>query len=315
MSNNTITILNSVPQESEPLLVSYYPLCLIIVGTFLNSLTFLILCQSTFKNTQKQPTIHYMRAIAIFDIFMLYGWNLNHYLLPVHGFTLLKYSILSCKLDLYFGYSTTQISAWLRVFVCLDRYLLLSRLHRTWFSQSKHVLIIITGIIFFFALFNLHLPIFNCFYTSTGVVNIDASLYSIFPLWDYIQIAVYNCLPFFFMMTFNSGVIYHLIYLRRKATVRKSRSRNLSVSVALVCTTFLFLIMTIPGDIVYTFFYSTSRLILLQVADATMFTYHITSFPLYFLTLKDFRSIFFAMIGCKKIDQKSQTIFSKVRTT
>jgi hypothetical protein len=67
-----------------------------------------------------------MRAIAIFDIFMLYGWNLNHYLLPVHGFTPLKHSVLSCKLDMYFGYSTTQTSAWLRVLVCMDRYLLLS---------------------------------------------------------------------------------------------------------------------------------------------------------------------------------------------
>jgi hypothetical protein len=241
-----------------------------------------------------------MRAIAIFDIFTLYGWNLNHYLSSIHGFSLLDHTILSCKLDLYFGYSISQISAWLRVFVCLDRYLLLNCLHRTWFNKSKYVLIIIISIILFFALFNLHLPIFNCFYTFDRMVNIGALLYSTYPTWNYIHIIICDCLPFLFMMIFNIGVIYHLIYNRRMVIVQKSRSRNISISITLVITTFLFLIMTIPGDIIYTFFNNTSKSTVLQVADATMFTYHIISFPLYMLTLKDFRRIFISMITLKK---------------
>jgi hypothetical protein len=90
MRNNTI-IYNTQPVESDPLIVAYYPLFLMVVGTLLNFLTFLILCQLTFKHTRKQPTIHYMRAIAIYV------------------YSLLNHTVLSCKLDLYFSYSISQI--------------------------------------------------------------------------------------------------------------------------------------------------------------------------------------------------------------
>ncbi|CAF1312567.1 unnamed protein product [Rotaria sordida] len=134
MSNNTtVTSVNS----SEALIVAYYPFTLIIVGTLLNLLTFIILCRPAFKDTKKQPIIHYMRTIAIFDILMLYGWNLDHYLQIVHGYILLTYSIPTCKIFGFLNYFASQSSAWLRVFICLDRYLSASRLHRTWFSHQK----------------------------------------------------------------------------------------------------------------------------------------------------------------------------------
>ena len=53
------------------MIISYYPLALVIVGTLLNSLTFIILCRSTFRNRRARPTLHYMRAIAIFDILII----------------------------------------------------------------------------------------------------------------------------------------------------------------------------------------------------------------------------------------------------
>jgi hypothetical protein len=70
--------------------------------------------------------------------------------------------------------------------------------------------------------------------------------------------------------------------------------------------------MTVPGGIVYTFFYSKSRLTLLQIVDATMFTYHITSFPLYFITLSEFRSVFIGMMTFKKTERKYHGISSNL---
>ena len=57
----------------ESLILSYYSLFLVIVGTLLNAFTLIVLCQSTLRNRPIQSVLHYMRAIAIFDILMLYG--------------------------------------------------------------------------------------------------------------------------------------------------------------------------------------------------------------------------------------------------
>jgi hypothetical protein len=116
------------------------------------------------------------------------------------------------------------------------------------------------------------------------------------------------------MIIFNSGVIYHTIYLRRGTIVQNSRARNISISITLILTTFLFLIMTTPGNIVYTFFYNTSALILLPLVDGIMFTYHITSFPLYFITLNDFRNGFISMITLKKINPRIAPNFNEAQT-
>jgi len=281
-------------------IAAYYPLFLMIVGTMLNFLTFITLCRPSFRDTKKQPIIHYMRAIAIFDILMLYGWNLDHYLSGVYGSTLEQYSIPSCKFFLFFGYFTVQTTAWLRVFVCLDRYLSLSRLHKTWFSHSKHAIIIIICIISFLALFNLHLMIFGCFYQSDGTININSPLYTIFPMWDYVDLAVYNFIPFVLMMTFNSGAIYHLIHFRRTTTIQNSGIRHRSISITLFTTTFLFLIMTLPANIGFGFFQGILSSTILDLGDDILFTYHITSFPLYMITFKEFRQAFIAMITCAK---------------
>jgi len=241
-----------------------------------------------------------MRAIAIFDILILYGWNFQHYLSSVYGFTLERYSIPSCKFFLFFEYFIAQTTAWLRVFVCLDRYFLLSRLHKTWFNRSKNVIIIIIHIITLLALFNLHLMIFGCFYAPDGEIDINSRLYTIFPLWDYINLAVYNCVPFVLMVIFNSGVIYHLIQLRRTTTIQNSRIQHRAISITLVIMTFLFLIMTMPSNIAYGFFQTVSSPQFLQALDAVLVTYHILSFLLYFITFGDFRRECITMFTCGK---------------
>lgn len=231
---------------------------------------------------------------------MFYDWNLDHYLSAVHNFTLLRSTIPSCKFAMFFGYFTSETSAWLRVFVCIDRYLLLSRLHRTCFSRSRTTLIMIISTIGFFALFNIHFIFFNCYYAADGTININAQLYSILPLWDYIHLTVYNLIPFFLMMTFNSGVIYHLFRLRQTSTVHNSRIQHRAISITLLLTTFLFLIMTVPASICFAFFSTPNNATLLRVVDGFLFTYHITSFPLYMLTFDEFRHEFFAIVLCKK---------------
>ncbi|CAF3669213.1 unnamed protein product [Rotaria sp. Silwood1] len=295
--NNTITIATN-RSSIESLIVAYYSLTLIILGTSFNTITFIVLCRSSFRDKRAKPTLHYMRAMAIFDICMLYGWNLDHYLTIIYEFHILHYSIISCRFFSFISYFAAQSSAWLRVFVCLDRYLSLSHLHRTWFSQSKNVLIIIASILSILLLLNFHFFLFVCYYEADGTINALSWLYNIYPLWDYVNFVIYNCAPFIFMVIFNSGVIYHLIRLKRTTIIRNSRIRHRAISVTLVITTFLFLLMTVPSTIAFAFF-STSDITLLRFFDGLLYSYYILSFPLYLITLDEFRQEFITMITCK----------------
>jgi hypothetical protein len=292
MSNSTIFTV----APSKSLVTSYYSLSLIIVGTILNLLTFVTLCRSKFRDKNRRPTLHYMRTIAIIDIFMLYGWNLDHYLWNLHGYTLLLYSIPTCKIFLFLDYFPVQTSAWLRIFLCIDRYLLLSRPRRTWFGHSKNVLIIIVCIISIFTLFNLDIVIFCCFYDTSGSIDPDSPFYSLNPLWNYIDLVIYNCIPFVLMIFFNSKIIYYLIQLRQTSSVQNSQIQHRAITITLVITTFLFLVMTIPSNVAYACFITVADPTLLELLNSLLYTYHITSFPLYFITLREFRQEFIDMI-------------------
>ncbi|CAF1333738.1 unnamed protein product [Adineta ricciae] len=303
MSTNNTTEVIGKKLSIEVLIVSYFSLTLVIIGTSLNSLTFIILCRARFRNTKVRPVLHYMRTIAVFDILMLYGWNFDNYVYPIYGFFLQRTSIGTCKFLSFLNYFASQSSAWFRIFICLDRYLTLSQLHRTWFSYSKHVFIVIASILTFFFLLNLHIIIFACYYNPNGTVNINSSLFTLYPTWNYVKLAFYNLLPLTLMMALNSSVIYHLRMLQRTTTLQNSRIQHRSITITLVSTTVLFFIMTTPAAIGFTFFSDSNRTIL-RSTDCISYGYHILSFPLYMITFDEFRQEFFAMIMCKRNNQR-----------
>ncbi|CAF1468973.1 unnamed protein product [Adineta steineri] len=275
---------------------TYYPLFLVIIGTLFNSLTFIILCRRKFRGTSKQLTLHYMRVIAIFDILMLYGRNFDHFLYYAYGFTLQTYSIPFCKLFSFLNYFIPQVSAWLRVFICFDRYLSLSRIHKTWFAQSRNVLIIIICIVTIFTLINFHFFLFACYDNDDGTINMEARLYEIYPLWNYINLVLYNCLPFIFMIAFYGNVIYHLMRFRHTNISQNLRRQYRSMSVTLIIMTFLFLIMTMPATICSGFFYASTSKFIRHLFDYILYTYHILSFLIYLITFREFRKEVILMI-------------------
>ena len=268
--------------------VAYYSLFLVVVGTLLNLFTLLILCRSKFRNGALNSVLHYLRVMAIFDILMLYGWNLDHYVIAIHGYLIQRLTLPLCRFLSFSNYVVPQSSAWFRVFVSFDRYLSLSRLHRTWFNQSKHILAIIACIISCCIALNAVFLFCGCSITVTGTVSIHSLAFNTYPLWDYINLGVYNCAPFLLMTLFNSGVIYHLFRVRHSTVRQYSRVQHRSISVPLLITTFLFLIMTVPATIAFAFFYTSNQAIL-NLMDCALYSYHILSFPLYFITYGRFR--------------------------
>ena len=293
--------------RAKDMVLTYYSLALIIIGTLFNLFTFMIFFRPSFRDTKKRPTIHYMRVIAIFDILMLYGWNLDHYLMGAFGFALQYYSVPFCKFCSFLNYFAAQVSAWLRVFICLDRFLSLSYLHKTWFGHSENVLIIIACILITFGIIHFHFFPFVCFYKGNGAVDPQSPLYDVYPLWDYMNLVLYNCLPFILMVTFNSGVIYHLIRLKQTSTVQNSRIQHLSISITLVITTFLFLLMTIPATVLWAFFSQQVGYVVLHVFDSILYTYHVLSFLIYMITFNEFRREVIQLVTCNRVANEPST--------
>ena len=285
--------------SSEQLIVVRFSLSVTVLGTVFNVFTFIILCRSTFRSDNVRPVLHYMRTMAIFDILMLYGWNLDHYLEPTYGFKIQTLNVSSCRFLSFLNYFAAQSSAWLRVFVSLDQYIVSSRLHRPWFSQSKSVLIIISCIIGFFTLLNSIFFVYGCSKTAHGTISELSWAFQIYPLWDYINLAMYNCLPFLLMTIFNSGVIYHLIRLRQTTAIRISRIHHRAISLTLVISTFLFLLMTTPATVAFAFF-TTSSMTILHSLDGLLYSYHTFAFPIYFITLPEFRRECIGLITFKR---------------
>lgn len=296
MSTNSTT---AKPVSTETQIVTYYSLTLVIVGTVLNLLTFVILCRAPFRDTNNRAAMHYMRTIAVFDIFMLYGWNLNHYVSGLYGKGLLQFTVASCKFMGFISYFAPQTSAWLRVFLCMDRYVLLSRPPRTWINRSNSILLIIVCIILVFTLLNLHMLIFVCYTKPDGTVGIQAPSYKVYPMWDYVNLGVYNCAPFILMVTFNSGIIYHLVRVQRTSTLQNSRVQRRSIAITLVITTFLFLVMTIPATVAFAFF-AQADVALLRFLDGLLYSHHILSFPLYMITFDEFRRECINLFRCNR---------------
>ena len=187
------------------------------------------------------------------------------------------------------------------MFVCLDRYLSLSRLHKTWFNQSKNVLIIITTTLTIIIIINFHFFPFVCFYESDGSVNPESRRYNVYPMWDYVNLGLYNCIPAIFMSVFNSGVIYHLIRIRQTSTIQNSRIHHRSISITLVITTCLFLVMTTPATISFAFFQQVTARMILQIFDYVLYTYHLLSFPVYLITFTEFRHEVIRIMTCNSL--------------
>ena len=287
----------------EQWIVAQFSITVTVVGTVFNALTLFILCRTSFRETSARPVIHYMRAMAVFDTLMLYGWNIDHYLKPIHGFTLQTLNIPMCRFLSFLNYFAAQASAWFRVFVSLDRYLALSRLHRTWFGKSQNVLIVIFCVILITTLINGLFFVVGCSINSNGSISVLSWAFQIYPTWDYLNLVFYNCLPFLLMMIFNCGVIYHLIKLRQTSTLATSRIDHRSISVTLLTTTFLFLLMTIPVTVAFAFFFWIDVAIL-RALDGLLYSYHVLSFPLYLLTFDEFRNQFLILIRIRRNDRR-----------
>jgi hypothetical protein len=102
--------------------------------------------------------------------------------------------------------------------------------------------------------------------TLVCFVSEDGS-YQINPMWDYANLVLYNFIPFILMAIFNTLLLMKTFGTNsnrkksttqdKKAKLNNRRKRRLTISLFII--TFGFIVMTLPGSIVYGFFFDLLR--------------------------------------------------------
>jgi hypothetical protein len=120
-SNISTNILSNYLHRTVIRYLSLYALALVIIGTFGNLLTIIILCR---RNLRRYVTMRYLIAVSVCDIIALYGWNLNNF----YKFTissnynnLEEISLIHCRILSYFSFVGLQLSSWCLAGVSLGK--------------------------------------------------------------------------------------------------------------------------------------------------------------------------------------------------
>lgn len=324
---DNVTVINTRDTIENQILrvVAHLPILTIVMALVGNSAAFLI-----FRLTDEMKNMSsmvYLSFVAVTDTMTLFLWNLDHYLVTIHGFQLEHLSVFNCKLLVFIQYSSQQMSGLLLSMICIDRYFTIiatpgSFVSRLPFGTVKSALIWSTSIVLFLALLNMHILILNGYHEPVTLVvenltngttiaynktnNFLCYRYSpnfiLAPTWDYVNMALYNFLPYILMSIFN-----YLLIRKTMSTSRSFRSSNdqqqikmnrkkMRLTISLVIITNAFIVMTLPGMIAYGFFFnllysSSLGMIIGFLADGLLFLNHASLFFICFLSNVKFRQI------------------------
>lgn len=148
----------------------------------------------------------------------------------------------------------------------------------------------------------------NCYKFSSGV---DVAL------WDQVNLVFYNIIPFMVMITFNSLLIINLKNKFRKSKDNNSSHIRPSLTLSLIILSFIFVIMTTPGTIMFAYFYNAIFADLDQslvfLVDDISFMNHAILFFISFISIRKFRKTIIRL--CFKQHTDSQKAASFTITT
>ena len=312
-------------EDSLIKVLSYFPWFILVVGVIGNLCAFLIFTFN--KNMNRMSSMTYLSFISIADTFSLFVWNLDHFFLPNYAFKLENLGVVSCKVLSFIQFTSLQLSGLLHAFISIDRYFTIvlkpgSLKKRLPFGKFQGALSISLTVTALTVLVNFHLLVFNGHWDydalrrnstddfnsarvskelAVNIVNFlcyYSEYYEIVPTWNRVHMVIYNLVPFSLMAVFNSLLIYKTFYngVKMPASNLKKSLKRRRLTISLLVITFGFVVMTLPGTIVYGFFYDFFFSFKLghafaMISDYLMFIQHSSIFFSCFLTNYKFHSI------------------------
>lgn len=309
-------------------------LFLLLLGTFGNIMTLVVLNQRRFKN---MVSAVYLQFLTIVDLFALYTGLLRKFV-----FFLLNVDIRDsvpeiCAIHKWLTYASLHCSAWIRIAFTMQR------ISHTWMPQKAHleftrskVRICLVVLIFVILAINSHilygnrpgLETENNITKRVCVFTNDKYLFFFDKYWSIIDFALYSAIPTVLMITGNILIIFRVLKskrnMERKSAFSESRSassesrasRFSSMTIMLIVLNICYVIFTSPSGIFivgYQYWYTEGQEeTLLQVFDILHLMLYVdnsTNFVLYCLTGSLFRNealaVFSNVCKCERKDNEN----------
>ncbi|CAF1093441.1 unnamed protein product [Rotaria sordida] len=258
------------PYETVELIVSgIIPIILIVIGTFGNLISIVILLNQQNRGTS---TNIYLIFLCLMDTISLYQWNLNHVMYTFTNGTkqIWGQSVFLCRLGQFFAFYTLHTSAMFLTFVQLDRACLLrSRWYKRKIAQPRIALILCATILIVLFILNGFLfglgfeySIYN---NSTGIdetliacyYSLNQQLNDFFRFqYAWIHLVVMYILPFAVIIVCTLLIMKKLIvkqtFTNNQLAINAQRNRRISLMLLFMCLAYV--VCTLPNRLCFSLF-------------------------------------------------------------
>ncbi|XP_064609468.1 probable G-protein coupled receptor 139 [Liolophura sinensis] len=241
----------------------YFPPILILLGTFGNILTILILCR---KSMWKMSSSPYLVVLGVADIVVLYTGLLRQWLRYVVDTDIRELSPVVCRLHIFSVYVSIDYSVWILVAVSVERFIgVCFPFKAKTFCTRRRTQITLFVIFCLLAILNSHFffGFGSSFDNSTGVpvlishCTVLTNEYALFTenIWPWVDLAVFSMIPFCLIIVCNISLIFRVVYSRRRHRVAPTDAHTTSgvstssMTALLISLNTLFLFTTAPISI------------------------------------------------------------------
>ena len=333
------------------LILSYYTVVLIVIGTICNLTSFCIMLK---KNMRKYSCMRFLCILTLSDTIVLFQWNMNTFfkynlsVAPLYS-DLEEISLFWCRWISYFAFSSLQTSSWLLCMVSLDRFMIVyAPFWKNFISKNQRVNFLIGLIVLTIFGLNLHIVFLNGFRLNTHnsyeniLTNSNFSSSSsssngaaetvvcyqtkqdrsyIFPKWQKVHLIIYNIIPFSIMLFCNLMIIYNIVFVNKvKSQTKSTNKRKRRMTILLLLVTFSFMFLTLPSVIVHSFLREVLsdkpyRRLVNMIVNNLLHTSHSINFFLYIFSAPNFRDELKILFQKIPIFSKSQHLGSRNTAT
>ncbi len=274
-------------EDAIKLTNSIFPLIILPLATFGNSLCFLVFCRPIFQKRLTRTSSICLRLLCINDSILLYLFIIDVLLKIYMKPSIRIYSSpATCRLYKFIRYSFLDMSAYLQLGLTTDRFICC--VHHTYYSHWRKknylyyllltaaLLILLKNSSFLSTLYGYstlqkNRPVTKC------SVKIEAKHFAIYMAYwqSLIDVVFITCIPFFLIVYFNSRILREVLRLRTEcwstltrlinltpgqndASIRnqtlvltrhRRKRRHLHLTFALGCISFVFVLSTAPYKI------------------------------------------------------------------
>ena len=247
------------------ILLLYVSPLLLVLGTFGNIFSVFIMRQ---RSMIRMSAYVYLIHLAVADSMVLYIGLLRLWISELTGMDIRNQTAWLCKLVIFSGYVSSNLSVWLIIAVTVERYIVVCHpLKVNKFCTVPRAKRVVLGLLALFVVIHVHF-----FWTVTlnqlDLNGVDKHYcgsrknfhYLVSVAWPWIDAIFYSFLPFVAILVFNTLIIRRIITLSRGAMKMQSAQSNLlqvRIFIGFLCFPFFFFLL-IPTPYV-TRFQSVSR--------------------------------------------------------